>query len=83
MSKLFSSRKFLILVIDFVAALLVLSVGFFVDDKALAQYVLGIWAAIQPLAIGVVVMIGVEDAAALKAGTHPTSFLPGDPRFRG
>lgn len=83
MSKLFSSRKFLILVIDFIAALLVLSVGFFVDDKELAAYVLGIWAAIQPLAIGVVVMIGVEDAAALKAGIHPNAMHPGDPRYKG
>ena len=80
MSKLFASRKFLILVIDFIAALIALSVGFFVSDKALAAYIIGVWAAIQPLAIGIVVMIGIEDAAALKAGVHPNALHPGDPR---
>jgi hypothetical protein len=71
MSKLFKSRKFLLILVDAFAALIGLSVAFFVADAEWQKYILGIWAALQPVFVGAIVMIGVEDAAALKAGFHP------------
>lgn len=83
MSKLFKSRKFLLLLIDAAAAIAALLIAFFVKDPAVTALLVGLFAAIQPVFVGAIVMIGVEDAAALKAGVHVNSYLPSDPRFRG
>lgn len=72
MSKLLQSRKFLLLVIDAVFAVAALAIGFFlVDDVALQAFVAGIFLTLQPVFVGAVNAIAVEDAAAYAAGIHP------------
>ena len=73
--KLLQSRKFLTLALDALIAIVGLSVSFWVKDQAVAAYILGTVGALQPVFLGVIVMWGVEDAAALKAGTHPNQVL--------
>lgn len=59
---LLKSRKFLILLLDVVASI----AGYYLvgDD---ARFLI---AAIQPVVLAVIIGITVEDAAALRAGTH-------------
>jgi ABC-type sugar transport system substrate-binding protein len=72
MSKLFQSRKFLLLVIDAVFAIAALAIGFFlVDDVALQAFIAAIFLTLQPVFVGAVNAIAVEDAAAYAAGIHP------------
>jgi hypothetical protein len=72
MSKLFNSRKFLILLLDSAFALAAVLVAFFVSDPEVTVLVGSIFGILQPLFVGVVVMIGVEDSAAYAAGAHPS-----------
>jgi ABC-type sugar transport system substrate-binding protein len=72
MSKLFQSRKFLLLVIDAVFAIAALFVGFFLADSTELQiFIAAVFATLQPVFVGAVMAIAKEDAAALEAGVHP------------
>jgi uncharacterized protein YybS (DUF2232 family) len=68
MSAMFRSRKFLTLLLDTTVSLLV----YFVTKYAvpsLADDILMIIGVLQPVVLAVIVMWGVEDAAAKRAGT--------------
>lgn len=70
MSSLLKSRKFLLLVLDTVVSLVLLSLAQFAAPQAtetVKQYIL----VIQPVFVAIIVAISVEDAAALKSGSHP------------
>ena len=69
---LLKSRKFLLVCSDAVFGLGALSVGFFVGDPEWQKFLAGLFALLQPVVVAAVVGIAVEDAAALKAGTHPS-----------
>lgn len=71
MSKLFSSRKFLLICVDAFFALVGLSVGFFVQDADWQRFIFGVVAALQPVFVAAIVGVAVEDAAAFRAGIHP------------
>lgn len=62
------SRKFLTLVLDTVVSLVVFFVTRLLAPD-LAEYVLYVLGALQPIVLAVIVMWGVEDAAAKRAGT--------------
>ena len=83
MSKLFQSRKFLLLVVDAVLGLAGLLIAFFIKDEALSVLLIGVFATLQPVFVGAILSIAIEDAAALKAGVHPNALHPGDPRNKG
>ena len=64
------SRKFLTLCADTLFSLVTLGLtAFLAPDKL--EFALSVVGIIQPLAIAVVVMWGVEDAAAKRAGIWP------------
>ena len=68
---LLKSRKFWLMVVDLVVSL----AGYFITkyvNPGAAQDALFIIGALQPVIIAVIVGITVEDAAALRAGTHPS-----------
>ena len=71
MNTLLKSRKFWIAIIDAAAGLLALYVTRFLQPED-AQMVIQTWALIQPVLLVWIGSIAVEDAAALKAGTHPS-----------
>lgn len=72
MSRLFSSRKFLLLVIDAVFAIAALAVGFFLaKDVATQAFVAAIFLTMQPVFVGAINALASEDVAALEAGVHP------------
>ena len=66
--KLLASRKFLTLILDTVLSLTIYFVTRYVAPDV-AKDVLYVLAALQPIVLAVVVMWGVEDAAAKRAGT--------------
>ena len=66
----FNSRKFRTLVYDVVLSLIVYCVTEFIAPD-IAQRVLTIIGLLQPLVLAVVVMWGIEDAAAKRAGNDP------------
>lgn len=74
MGSMLRSRKFLTLLLDFVISM----VTYFVTKYAapdLAKDVLMVLGGLQPIALAVVVMWGVEDAAAKRAGSFdPVAF---------
>lgn len=70
MSKLFQSRKFLLVLLDAIFGLAVLFVGFFVADVEWQKFTFAIFATLQPVFVAIILGIAVEDAAALKKGTH-------------
>lgn len=68
MGSMFRSRKFLTLLLDTVVSILI----FFVTKYAapsLAEDILFLIGGLQPVVLAVVVMWGVEDAAAKRSGT--------------
>ena len=72
MSKLFKSRKFLILLVDAAFGIAALLVGFFVVSSLEAQVlILAVFGILQPVFIGAINGIATEDAAAFAAGIHP------------
>ena len=71
MSKLFQSRKFLLLVVDAVLGLAGLLIAFFIKDEALTVLLIGIFATLQPVFVGAILAIAMEDSAAFAAGIHP------------
>ena len=71
MKKLFSSRKFLLIVVDAVFVLAGGAAAFFIDDPDWQRFIALVLTALQPVFVAAVVGIAVEDAASLKAGTHP------------
>jgi hypothetical protein len=72
MGKLFSSRKFLVLLVDSGFGLATLFVTFFIAENVETQaFVLAIFAVLQPVFYGVINGITQEDSAALSAGVHP------------
>ena len=81
MSKLFSSRKFHIVIVDAVFGIAALAVGFFIAENIETQvFILAVFGILQPVFVGAINGIATEDAAALKAGVHPNALHPGDPR---
>jgi hypothetical protein len=69
MSKLFQSRKFLLVVLDAAVVLTAVVVSQFAPDwTAFAASISAPFAAVISAAI---IGIALEDAAALKAGSHP------------
>lgn len=73
------SRKFGLLFIDLIAALLTLWVTYLVPDEQLRNLIFGTYAAIQPVVAFVVWGIATEDKAQIVAGTHPSqSHIDGD-----
>ena len=79
MKRLFSSRKFLLILVDAVFVLAGGAAAFFVQDADWQKFIAFLLGAIQPVFLGAIVMIGVEDSAALKAGVHPNQvFGPPD-----
>jgi len=71
MSKLLASRKFLLVCLDALIGLVGLCVGFFVKDPDWQRFVMAFIGFLQPVFVAAIVGVAVEDAAALKAGTHP------------
>ncbi|MHC4336117.1 MAG: hypothetical protein ACYSUV_20570 [Planctomycetota bacterium] len=70
MSGLFQSRKFWLAVVTFVVDIVILIIGqFFPEWQEFAGQLI---ASITVLAGVVIAGIAVEDAAALKAGSHPS-----------
>lgn len=61
------SRKFLTLILDTVVSLATLLLTTFLAPEHI-EFALAIVAILQPVAIAVIVMWGIEDAAAMKAG---------------
>ncbi len=73
MSKLFNSRKFLVLVLDAVFGLAALAIVFFVaEDIETQAFVLAVFGILQPVFVGVIKGITQEDAAQIAAGSHPS-----------
>jgi hypothetical protein len=62
------SRKFLTLILDTAVSLAIYFTTKFVAPD-LAEHVLFVIGALQPVALAVIVMWGVEDAAAKRSGT--------------
>ena len=74
MSSLFSSRKFLILLLDAVFGLAALFVAFFLVEAVETQIlIVSAFAIIQPVFVGVINGITKEDEAAYLSGSHPNS----------
>jgi len=71
MKPIYKSRKFLIAMVDAVAGLLALYVARFLQPED-ARLVIQTYALIQPVLLVWIGSIAVEDAAAIKAGTHPS-----------
>jgi hypothetical protein len=71
MSKLFQSRKFLLILVDAVFIVAGGAAAFFIGDPDWQKFLALVLAAIQPVFVGAVIAVAVEDSAALKAGTHP------------
>jgi len=71
MKPFYTSRKFLLLCLDVAVSLVVYLIPqFFAPEfTEVALTVIGI---VQPVFVAVIVGIAWEDAAALKAGTHPS-----------
>ena len=70
MSGLFQSRKFWLAVVTFVVDIVILVIGqFFPEWQVFAGQLI---ASITVLAGVVIAGIAIEDAAALKAGAHPS-----------
>lgn len=67
---LFQSRKFWLVVLDAFTAILGLVVSVFFPEWQ--DFILKMWAAMQPVFLAIIVGIAVEDSAALRAGTHPS-----------
>jgi len=67
LAKLFRSRKFLTLLLDTAISLVTYFVAKYVSESA-GRDVLYLIGAIQPVILAVIVMWGVEDAAAKRAG---------------
>ncbi len=73
MSRLFQSRKFLILLLDAVFGLAALLVAFLLaESNELRVLIFGVFAILQPVFYGVIDGIAKEDVAALSVGVHPT-----------
>ena len=73
MSRLFQSRKFLILLLDAVFGLAALLTAFFLaESNELRVLIFGVFAILQPVFYGVIDGIAKEDAAALAVGVHPS-----------
>ena len=70
MSKLLKSRKFLLLLLDTVISLVSGAIGLLAAPEQ-AEQVLYFIGLLQPVFVAIIVVISVEDAAALKAGSHP------------
>ena len=68
--KLLASRKFLTLLLDTVVSLTIYFVTRYIAPDV-AQDVLYVLAALQPIVLAVIVMWGVEDASAKRAGNFP------------
>ena len=68
--KLLGSRKFLTLLLDTVVSLLVYFITRYVAPDY-AKDVLFVIASLQPIVLAVIVMWGVEDASAKRAGNFP------------
>ena len=67
----FRSRKFLTLILDTVISLVTYFVTRYVSPDY-AKDVLFVLGALQPVVLAVIVMWGVEDAAAKRAGNFPS-----------
>ena len=65
------SRKFIVMAIDAVAALLALYMVRLLPPEE-AALVIQTWAIIQPVMLAVILGIAYEDGKALQAGTHPS-----------
>ena len=72
MSKLFQSRKFLVLLVDSVFALAALFVAFYVQNQEMTVLIASAFAIVQPVFIAVIAGIAYEDAAQIQAGNHPS-----------
>ena len=72
MSRLFKSRKFLVLLVDSGFGLAALLVAFFIKDQAVTVLVASVFAILQPVFIGVVASIAYEDGKQIEAGSHPS-----------
>jgi len=68
---IWKSRKFLIAIIDAITGLLALFITRFLQPED-AQLVIQTWALMQPVLLVWIGSIAVEDAASIKAGTHPS-----------
>ena len=71
MKPFYLSRKFLIAIVDACAGLLALYVTRFLSPED-AKLVIQTYALIQPVLFVWIGSIAAEDAAALKAGAHPS-----------
>lgn len=67
----YRSRKFMVMALDAIAALLALYMVRLLPP-AEAALVIQTWAIIQPVMLAVIVGIAWEDSSALKAGSHPS-----------
>ena len=67
---LLQSRKFWLVVIDSIGGLLALFAAEFWPENA--KFIIGVWGGVQPVFIVAIGGIAAEDAAAKKAGVHPT-----------
>jgi len=65
---LLRSRKFLLLVLDTVISFVLWFIGQTNPDAL--ENVQGLIAMLQPVFVAIIIAISIEDAAALKAGTH-------------
>jgi len=68
LKRMFRSRKFLTLLLDTAISLITYFVAKYVSESA-GRDVLFLIGGLQPVILAVIVMWGVEDAAAIKAGT--------------
>ena len=71
---LLQSRKFWLVVIDAVTALVGLFAANFWPDRQ--EFIISFWAALQPVFVAAIVGIAWEDSAAKKAGVHPSQVNP-------
>jgi hypothetical protein len=69
MSKLFQSRKFLLALLTAVVDISAIVVAQFLPEWS--EFVGAIMASVTVVMVAVIAGIAIEDAAALKAGTHP------------
>lgn len=67
----FGSRKIRILLVDTLAALLMLLLPRLLAPD-MAETWLQVWAIMQPVVVALVLGIAWEDNGALRAGTHPS-----------
>ena len=71
---LLQSRKFWLVIIDTVTALVGLFAAQFWPEQQ--QFIISFWAALQPAFVAAIVGIAWEDSAAKKAGVHPSQVKP-------